>query len=100
MCAPTGTWPRPFAVGVLALPDTADAVARSAGRLHVALDAYKHGYFLIDTIEAGADGAGYAIAELLAVRTDADALVTGGPVDAARLLRIADRRRLVVRRGS
>jgi hypothetical protein len=97
MCGAAGTWPRPFAVGVLALLVTAEGAARRAGRLDVAMDAYKFGYFLIDTVEAGRDGEGYLVAEMLAARTGADALVARGPVDLERLADIADRHRLLVR---
>ena len=97
MCGVADSWPRPFAVGVLALDKPGDADARRAGRLDVALDAYKYGYFLIDTVEAGPDGEGYLIAEMLAARTDADALVARGPVDYDRLGSIANRHRLLVR---
>jgi hypothetical protein len=96
MCGAAGSWPRPFAVGVLALPDPQDAAGRSQGRLDVALDAYKLGYFLLDTIETGPDGVGYLTAELLAARTGADAVVARGPVDGDRLSGMADRHRLVV----
>jgi len=48
MCGPSGTRPRPFAVGVLALPRPVDgpidAAARAVARLDLALDAYKLGY--------------------------------------------------------
>jgi hypothetical protein len=102
MCGPAGSWPRPFAVGVLALAGAHDAASRAAARLDVALDAYKYGYFLIDIIDIAAtsgDAAGYAIAEQLVARTSADALIASGPVDGERLAGIADRNRLVVRRG-
>lgn len=97
MCGVAGSWPRPFAVGVLALADPGDAAMRSAGRLEVALEAYKHGYFLIDTIETGPSGAGYLAVELLAARNGADALIARGPVDRNQLDGIADRQRLLVR---
>jgi len=42
MCGTSGSWPRPFAVGVLAL-DPNDGARRSAERLSLALDAYKYG---------------------------------------------------------
>ena len=92
-----GSPSRPFAVGVLAVREPDDHSHRSVERLGVALDAYELGYFLIDTIEAAADGSGYSAAEALAACADADALVTRGPVDSHRLAGIADRHRLVIR---
>jgi hypothetical protein len=92
-----GRWPRPFAVGILAMTGPDVAEHRPAERLRVAMDAYRYGYFLIDTIETGADGAGYVTAAVLAERTGADAFVTRGPVDDLRLAGIAGRQRLVVR---
>jgi nucleotide-binding universal stress UspA family protein len=100
MCGAAGTWPRPFAVGVLALADPDDpnhAEARRAGRLDVALDAYKDGYFLIDTVETGdREGGGYPAIEALAARTGADALVVRGSADRPRLESVAARCRLMI----
>jgi len=50
-------------------------------------------------VEVG-DGVGYALAEALAARVDADAFVVRGPVDEQLLRTAADRRRLVVRGAS
>ena len=62
----SGSWPRPFAVGVLETTPT---------------------------------GTGFLAAELLVSRTDADALVTRGPVDDDWTHAVADRHRLVIRRA-
>jgi hypothetical protein len=91
------TWPRPFAVGVLALASPADGADRAAARLDLALDTYKFGYFLIDTIEVDPQGTGYLATELLVSRADPDALVIAGPVDTGWLHALADRHRLVIR---
>ena len=89
-------WPRPFAVGLLALGGGASGPDRSAARLDLALDAYKLGYFLIDTIEIDGYGTGYLAAELLISRTTPDALVTRGRVAADWLHAQADRHPLVI----
>jgi hypothetical protein len=99
MSGAAGSWPRPFAVGVLGPPDADDPVRRSRARLDVAMDAYKHGYFLVDTIETSGAGTGYLAAELLAGRTEADALVVRGRVDDDWLCSVADRHGLVVLRA-
>jgi hypothetical protein len=44
---------------------------------------------MIDTVEVRTDCAGYAVAETLAARTDADAFVVRGAADLARLERAA-----------
>lgn len=98
MCGLSGSWPRPFAVGLLALQNPMDAAGRTTARLDLALHAYKCGYFLIDTIETNAAGTGYLAAELLVSRTDADAVITHGPVDDDWLHSVADRHRLMIRR--
>jgi hypothetical protein len=89
-------WPRPFAVGVLALAPTTNSPGRTNARLDLALDTYKLGYFLVDTIEIDAHGTGYLAAELLVSRTTPDALVTRGPVDTDWLHALADRHPLVI----
>jgi len=91
----SGSWPRPFAVGVLA----SDGGRRRRERLDLALDAYKLGYFLLDTVEVH-DRAGYAVAEALAARTDADAFVVRGDVDLPRLERAAADLRMRVCRSA
>jgi len=96
MCDLPGTLPRRFAVGVLALGPV-DAARRSAARLDLALDAYKLGYFLLDTVETTPAGTGYLAAELLLARSGADAIVARGPVDRDWLYAIADRLGLAVR---
>ena len=97
MYGASGSWPRPFAVGVLALTDTADGAARAVARLDLALDAYKLGYFLVDTIEIDDRGTGYLATELLVSRATPAALVTRGPVDTDWLHTLADRHRLTIR---
>ncbi len=95
----SGGWPRPFAVGVLALSDPDDEESRTAERLALAMEAYRFGYYRIDTVEVRRDGAGYEAAESLAARAGADAFVTRGPVDRGALGAAASRRRLVVHGG-
>jgi hypothetical protein len=85
-----GTWSRPFAA-------PADGVNRAAARLDLALDAYKLGYFLVDTIEIDPQGTGYLATELLVSRTTPDAPITAGPVDTDWLHALADRHRLAIR---
>ena len=96
MCQASHGWPRPFAVGVLALTTTTHGPNRTTARLDLALDTYKLGYFLIDTIEIDAHGTGYLAAELLVSRTTPDALVTRGRVDPDWLHALADRHPLLV----
>jgi hypothetical protein len=102
MCgtSPSGSWPSPFAVGLLAFTDPADTTGRSVARLDLALDTYKLGYFLIDIIEIDLQGTGYLAAELLLNRAEPAALITRGPIDAAWLHALADRHRLVIRSAS
>ncbi|HET9657701.1 MAG TPA: hypothetical protein VFP72_20285 [Kineosporiaceae bacterium] len=95
----TEGWPRPFAVGVLAVGAGLSHPDRSAARLDLALDTYKLGYFLIDTIEIDTHGTGYLAAELLVSRTTPDALVVRGPVDADWLHALADRHPLEIHSG-
>jgi hypothetical protein len=83
-------------VGVLALAAVESGTDRTAARLDLALDAYKLGYFLIDTIEIDAYGTGYLAAELLVSRTTPDALVTRGRLDTDWLHALADRHPLVI----
>jgi hypothetical protein len=83
------TAPCPFAIGVLR-PTLCDELTFPRGdRFNLALDAYKLGYFLVDTIEVGPDGAGYDELERFAVRTGAEAFVVRGPVDRARVDELA-----------
>jgi hypothetical protein len=91
------SWPRPFAVGLLAFTEPTHGTGRTIARLDLALDTYKFGYFLIDTIEIDSRGTGYLAAELLVSQTNPDALVTRGPVDSGWLHALADRHRLVIR---
>ncbi len=95
-CRAPDAWPRPFAVGILAFAAPPDGAGRSTARLDVALDAYKLGYFLIDTIEIDAYGTGYLAAELLVSRTTPDALVTRGRIDPDWLRALTDRHPLVI----
>ena len=88
--------PRPFAVGVLALGANPSGPDRTAARLDLALDTYKLGYFLIDTIEIDDHGTGYLAAELLVSHATPEALVARGPVDADWLHAIADRHPLAI----
>jgi hypothetical protein len=91
---------RPLAVGVLHVgPGLSDAQRRDE-RLDFALKANHQGYFLLETVEVHGprDEHGYAQAEDLAVRADADAFVVRGAVDLVRLTRIADRVRMTIRR--
>lgn len=90
------SWPRPLAVGVLALVPAASGPDRTAARLDLALDTYKLGYFLIDTIEIDVLGTGYLAVELLVSRTTPDALVTRGRVDTDWLRALADRHPLTI----
>ncbi|HEY6794128.1 MAG TPA: hypothetical protein VI248_05550 [Kineosporiaceae bacterium] len=99
MCGAVGSRPRPFAIGVLAVDDGGKGGTPSEGRLDIALDAYKYGYFLLDTIETSPPGTGYLAVELLVSRSGADALVVRGCVDEGWLCAVADRHRLVVRRS-
>lgn len=96
MCQASDGWPRPFAVGILALVPATNGPDRTAARLDLALDTYKLGYFLIDTVEIDALGTGYLAAELLVSRTTPDALVTRGRVDTDWLHALADRHPLVI----
>ena len=93
----SGSWPRPFAVGVLAFAITPDGTGRATARLDLALDTYKYGYFLIDTVEIDPHGTGYLAAELLVRRAGPDALITRGPIDVDWLHALADRHRLMIR---
>lgn len=89
--------PRPFAIGVLGLPDGADVDHREE-RLQVALSTHALGYFLLDVCEVRrGELTGYERAEQLAVRTDADAFVVRGAVDTERLTSLADRLRMRIR---
>ena len=90
------SWPRPFAVGLLAFTEPTHGTGRTIARLDLALDTYKFGYFLIDTIEIDAYGTGYLAAELLVSRTTPDALVTRGRIDTDWLRALADRHPLVI----
>jgi hypothetical protein len=99
MCNASDGWPRPFAVGVLALGATPSGPDRTAARLDLALDTYKLGYFLIDTIEIDAHGTGYLAAELLVSHATPDALVARGPVDNDWLHALADRHPLAIHSG-
>lgn len=96
MYGASGSWPRPFAVGVLALTAPPNGAGRTVARLDLALDAYKLGYFLVDTVEIDARGTGYLATELLVSRAAPEALVTRGPVDTAWLHALADRHRLMI----
>jgi hypothetical protein len=97
MYGASDSWPRPFAVGVLALAAPTAGAGRASARLDLALDAYRFGYFLVDTIEVDTHGSGYLAAELLVRRADPEALVVRGPVDMDWLNALADRHRLVIR---
>jgi len=85
------TAPCPFAIGVLRSSSCGELTFPRSDRFNVALDAYKLGYFLLDTIEVGPDGAGYDELERFAVRTGAEAFVVRGPVERARLDELAGR---------
>jgi hypothetical protein len=91
---------RPLAVGVLHVPPGLSEVERRRQRLDFALSANAQGYFLLETVEVDArqPHPGYAHAEDLAVRADADAFVVRGAVDLPRLTRIADHVRMTIRR--
>lgn len=92
------TRPRPFAIGLLGLPDDALGVDRREERLQVALATHSFGYFLLDVVEVRpGETAGYERAEHLARRTDADAFVVRGCVDDDRLVSMADRIRMRIR---
>jgi hypothetical protein len=79
--------------------DATDRAGRATARLELALDAYKLGYFLVDTVEIDTRGSGYLAAELLVSRTTPDALVTRGAVDDGWCHALADRHRLVIHTG-
>lgn len=90
--------PKPFAIGVLGLPDGADGLDPREERLQVALSTHALGYFLLDVCEVRCgETTGYERAEELAVRTDADAFVVRGQVDTERLTSVADRLRMRIR---
>lgn len=92
MCQESDGWPRPFAVGILALETAVKGTGRTAAaRLDLALGAYRLGYFLIDTLEIDSHGTGYLAAELLVSHAAPDALVTWGSVDTGWLNALADR---------
>jgi hypothetical protein len=92
-------WPRPFAVGVLGVGAEVAGPERSSARLGVALDTYKLGYFLIDTVEIDALGTGCLAVELLVSRTTPDALVVHGSVDSDWVQAVADRHPLQLHFG-
>jgi hypothetical protein len=91
---------RPLAVGVLNVAPGASEAERRRLRLDFALSANAQGYFLLETVEV--DGRrnhpGYAHAEDLAVRADADAFFVLGAVDLRRLRATADQVRMTIRR--
>jgi hypothetical protein len=91
---------RPLAVGVLRIVPGLSEAERRDLRLDFALGANAEGYFLLETVEVGGgrDHPGYARAEDLAVRADADAFVVRGAVDLRRLARTADQVRMTIRR--
>jgi hypothetical protein len=91
---------RPLAVGVLHVAPGVGEAERRELRLDFALGANAQGYFLLETVEVdgGRNDPGYAHAEDLAVRADADAFVVRGAVDLRRLKVIADQVRMTIRR--
>jgi hypothetical protein len=95
--------PWPMAVAVVAVPALAGEAERAEERVAVALLGYKLGYFVLDIIEVppgvsgGDPDGGYARADALARRTDADAFIVRGSVDTDRLRRVADQVRMRIR---
>jgi hypothetical protein len=96
---------RPFGIGVLAVPTRTNIVHRMEERLAVAMTAYDHGHFLLDTVEVpvgdrpAADEA-YACLWELVDHTEAEALFVRGPVDRTVLDPMARELRLVVREAN
>src|SRR4051812_31237404 len=91
-----------FAIGVLRVDPGCDDEVRREARLRLALRAHELGHFLLDVVEVSGAGSdpGYATAERLAARADADAFVIGGEVDLPRLRGAADRVRMTIKRAA
>jgi hypothetical protein len=89
-----------FAIGVLRVEPGSDEQVRREARLVLALHAHAQGHFLLDVVEVSGAGSdpGYATAEQLAARADAQAFVISGDVDLSRLRMVADRVRMTIKR--